>query len=107
MGNDILWGSDIDIATTIEVALLALIKRLAVIPVAVSVCRADLHSTKQRDGENARSFYVRIKGKAATCAYTIQRLSHTYTQTVDFIDVIVKDVMTAGIADDEVKREVL
>ena len=93
----ILWGSDIDIATIIEVALFALIKRLAVIPVAVSVRRADLHSMKQHDGENACSFYARIKGKAATCAHTIQHSSHTCTQTVDFTDVIVKDVIIAGI----------
>ena len=107
LGNDILQGSNIDIATTNGVALLALIKKLAVIPVAVSVCRADLLSMKQCDGENAHSFYARIKGKAATCAYNIQCTSHTCTQTVNFTDVIVKDMMISGIADNEVKKEVL
>ena len=46
LGNDILQGKNIDIATATEVALLALIERLAVIPVAVSVRRADLLSIK-------------------------------------------------------------
>ena len=107
LGNDILRGSNINIASTTEDILLNLIKRLAVIPVATSVRRADLLSMKQRDGENARSFYARIKGKAATCAYTVKCSSQTCTQDVNFTDVIVKDVMIAGIADDEVKREVL
>ena len=107
LGNDILRGSNLDIATTTEDTLLALIKKLAVIPVAVSVRRSDLLSMKQREGENARSFYARIRSKAATCAYFIQCTSPTCTQKVDFTDVIAKDVMIAGISDDDVKREVL
>ena len=82
------------------------IKKLAVTPVAVSVCRSDLPALRQADGENIRSFHARIKGKAATCAYLIDCSSATCTQMVDFTDVIIKDVLISGLSDEEVKMEV-
>ena len=74
---------------------------------AVSARRAEFLSLKRFDGESARSFYARIKGKAATCSYNIQCFSQTFHQRVDFADPIVKDVMIAGITEDEVKKKVL
>jgi len=107
LGNDLLRGSKIDFTTTPENTLLNLIKKLAVIPVAVSVRRSDLLAIRQRGVESLRSFYARIKGKATTCAYSVQCTSTTCTQKVDFTDIIAKDVMISGLVDDEVKREVL
>jgi len=107
LGNDLLRGSKIDFTTTPENTLLDLIKKLAVIPVAVSVRRSDLLAIQQRGVESLRSFYARIKGKATTCAYSVQCTSTTCTQKVDFTDIIAKDVMISGLVDDEVKREVL
>lgn len=57
----------------------------------------------QYDGENVRSFFVRIKGKASTCAYTINCPHGTCENPVDFT----KDVLISDIAEDEIKREVL
>ena len=87
--------------------LIAKMKKITVIPVAISVRRSDLLSVNQCDGESVCSFYARIKGKAATCAYSMECTSTTCTQLVDFIDVIAKDVFISGLAGDEVKREVL
>ena len=70
-----------------EEHLLSLIKRMAVIPAAVSVKRSDLLSTKQDHGENARSFFARIN--------------------VDFTEIIVKDVLISGFADVDIKNEIL
>ena len=47
------------------------IKRLAVIPVVISVPCSDLLSIRHCDGESIRIFFTRIKGKAVTCAYTV------------------------------------
>ena len=58
-------------ASGTEEQLLAAIKQLAVIPVAISVRRTELLSLHQDRGENGRSYAARLMGKASTCAYTI------------------------------------
>ena len=77
------------------------------IPVAISVRRSDLLAVGQCDGESVRSFLARIKGKAATCLYTVNCPSGDCNRSVDFTDIIAKDVLISGLAEDEVKREVL
>ena len=93
--------------TGTEEQLLNAIKKLSVIPVALSVKRSNLLSLRQDHGENARSFFAKINGKAATCAYSIECSSPTCTNKVDFTNVIVKDVLITGLSDDEIKRDAL
>ena len=69
--------------------------------------RCELLSIRQDHRERIRSFYAWVNGKAATCAYSKTCTGHTCTQEVDFTDVIVKDVMVTGLADDDIKKEVL
>ena len=107
LGNDLLKNNSTSIIRTTEAGLLAMIKRLAVTPVAVSVRRSDLLTMTQCDGESARSFFARIKGKADTCAYSLECTSPTCAQVVDFTDIITKNVIVSGLSVDEVKREVL
>ena len=57
------------------------IKRLAVIPVVISVPCSDLWSIRHCDGESIRIFFTRIKGKAATCAYTVDCSQPTCNQS--------------------------
>ena len=66
MGDAILKGHPNAVIST-EENLLKIIKQMAVIPVAISVRRADLLNTKQDQGENVRAFYAKVRGKAATC----------------------------------------
>ena len=61
LGNELLRGDPSIIANTIITA----IKKLAAIPVAVSVRQSDLLPIRQCDGESVCLFFVRIKGKAA------------------------------------------
>ena len=107
LGNDLIRGNSNIVTNSTEQELLDAIKKLAVIPVAISVRRSDLLSIRQCDGESIRTFFARIKGKAATCAYTADCTAPTCTQSVDFTDIIVKDVLISGLAEDEIKREVL
>lgn len=107
LGNDLLRGNSNIIANSTELDLLNAIKKLAVVPVAISVRRSDLLSIRQCDGESIRAFFARIKGKAATCAYTADCTDPNCAQAVDFTDIIVKDVLISGLAEDEIKREVL
>ena len=90
-----------------EDSLRNVMKLLAVIPVAVGVRRTELLATKQDHGENIRTFFTRIKGKAATCSYTVACSSGTCTQIIDFTDIMAKDVLIAGLVDEEIRREVL
>jgi hypothetical protein len=104
--NNLLRGNPNIVSRPVN-ELLEAIKKLAVIPVALSVRRSDLLSIRQCDGENARAFFARIKGKAATCAYSIIYPQAACQQPVDFTNMIAKDVLISGLADDEVRREVL
>ncbi len=106
LGDTIIKGHP-NAASGTEQELLAIVKKLAVIPVAISVRRSDLLSTKQAHGETGRSFYARLKGKAATCAYTINCSEGTCARLIDFTNVIVKDVLINGLADEEIKKDVL
>ena len=87
--------------------MLSKIKLMAVIPVAICVRRAELLSTKQDHGESARSFYAKVKGKAATCSYSVVCSSGACAQINDFTDVMVKDVVISGLVDEDIKKEVL
>jgi len=71
------------------------------------VRRADLLAIRKCDGENVRSFFARIKGKAATCSYDIDCPQVGCGHSVNFTNVIAKDVLISGLAEDEIKREVI
>ncbi len=89
-----------------ETALLDAIKKLAVIPVAICVRRAEVLNMKQDHGEGVRPFYARVKGKADTCKYVV-RCPQGCNQDVDYTPEMIKDVLLSGISDLEIKQEVL
>ena len=106
LGDAILKGHP-DAVSIDEDHLLSKIKLMAVTPVAICVRRAELLGAKQDHGEAARSFYAKVKGKAATCSYSITCSGEGCTQVNDFTDVMVKDVVISGLVDEDVKKEVL
>ena len=106
LGDAILRGNPTAAEGT-ESQLLAAIKQMAVIPIAVSVRRAELLATKQDHGENVRAFYAKVRGKVNTCSYSITCSSDICNQVIDFTDIMVEDVVVAGLADEETKKEVL
>ena len=59
---------------------------------------------QQERGDSIRAFAARVRGKAKTCAYIT---TCTCLRKVDFIDSIIRDVLIAGIADLDIRREVL
>ena len=81
-------------------------KKITIIPVAVSVKRADLLSIRQDHGENVR-FFSRVSGKAATCNYSMKCSNSLCNNHVDFTNVIIKDVLISGLSDDDIKKDVL
>ena len=84
-----------------EHQLLHAIKRLVVIPVAIIVHCSDLLFIPQCHGERIHTFFAQIKEKAATCAHIVDCPQPTSHQSVDFTDLIVKDVLICGLAENE------
>ena len=93
--------------TVSEVALLNAIKKLAVISTAESVRKTELLSMRQDYGQPVRSFVAKVKGKAQVSLFTKDCPAQQCQQQVDFTDDIVKYVVVAGIADEEIKKDVL
>ena len=64
----------------------------------------------QDSAELSKSFLSRIQGKAATCNF-VTLCTAVYCRTnppkVDFSDVVIKYVLVNGLADAEIRREVL
>ena len=92
-----------------EQALTEAIERMAVLQVAVSVRRTKLLATKQESGQLFREFYANVRATASTCNYTI-KCSHSCCNTrnpIDYTPRVVKDILVAGIVDDEIRRDVL
>ena len=80
------------------------IKRLAVVSVAASVLRTELFSMKQDHGETVLAFSSRALSKARNCKLTV-RCPHD--SDVDYSEEMVKQVVLAGMYDEEIKRKVL
>ena len=98
---------DPTIHTKMEAEVLATIKKLAVAAVAKSVQQTELLSLSQEHGERIRVFAAHVKGKAQTCGFS-QTCSRVGCNTVvDYCPAIVKLVFLSGLADEDIKREVL
>ena len=106
LGDAILKGYRTAVHST-ENDLLVIMKRLAVIPVALCARRADLLVTRQDHGESTRAFITNITGKAATYAYTMKCSATTCGHINDYTDLFVKGILISGLADAEIKRKVI
>ena len=84
--------------------LLSEMKSLAVIAVARGVLRVELFQMRQDRDKSFRSYAARVRGKAETCSYTTRC---SCDLIINFTDIIVKDVLIAGIADLDIRRDIL
>ena len=92
-----------------EDLLLAAMKRMAVVHVATSVRRANLLSTTQEHGQSFREFFANVRAAASTCQFKV-KCPHACCATkemADYTSLVVKDVLIAGIADNEVRKDLL
>ena len=96
--GDSLLKTDPSIVSKPASVVMGAVKSLAVIVVATGVMRAELVRMQQERDESFRAF----RGKAETCAYITKC---TCLREVDFTDSIIRDVLIAGIADLDIRRE--
>ena len=88
--------------------VMAKLHSLAVIPVAKGVVRTELMKLEQKDGEKFRTFAARVKGKAETCGFEMEaHCSCGNSLMVNYATETIRDVLLAGIADQEIRREAL
>ena len=102
--GDMLLKSDPTIISKPTSQLKAAMKSMAVIAVATGVLRAELVAMNQDRDEAFRAFAARVRGKAETCSYTI---GCSCGNDVDFTEVIIRDVLIAGIYDTDIRRDIL
>ena len=105
LGDDIIKQNS-ELLEGGESALLEAIKKLAVIPTAICVRRSEVLQLKQEYKEGVRSWYAKIKGKADTCRYT-KSCPNGCNGEVDYTSEVIKDVLIAGLADQDIRKEVL
>jgi hypothetical protein len=84
-------------------------KRLAVIKNPTSLRRTNLLSLKQAHGETFREFYANVKAAAATCDFKVMCRHECCADkcAIDYTSSVVKDVLIAGIADADIRNDVL
>lgn len=98
-----------DIIEEGETTLIEAIKKMAVLQVATSVRRFKLLSTKQEPGQLFREFFANVRASASTCEYTIP-CPHTccaQKEQIDYTSRVVKDILVAGIADNDIRKDIL
>ena len=98
-----------DVVSGGEAALKTAIKKMAVLHIATSVRRTNLLATKQVHGQSFREFYANVRAAAATCEYNI-KCSHACCANlaaVDYTAMVVKDILIAGVADADIRKDVL
>ena len=84
------------------------LRKLAVIPTAKSVARADLMRMTQSNDEPFRNFSARVQGKAQICGFSTKRSCQCGIELkVDYTTEVIRDVIVAGIHDESVRTSVL
>ena len=90
---------------------IAAIKRHAVLQRAISARKMDLYSLRQEDGEPVRKFYARIQHLARQCQLMVlcpaDGCRYHTAPFVSYADEVVKQVLLVGLADPEIKKDVL
>ena len=103
-----LYREDPQLADRNEQQVLDAIKKLAVFKVALTTRRTQLLERITQDhGERIQHFVSRIKGLANVCDWSVVGKCGQATCITDFTDVIVKLVAIKGLADEDIKKDIL
>ena len=106
-----LYREDSAIASKSSEQVMSAMKRLAVISVALSARRTTLLNTSQEGGEPVRQYVARLRGLAAVCEWskttTCSKPGCEGVVRTDYTDEIVRMVLLNGLADSEIRKEVL
>ena len=106
--SDIILKADPHIQSRPVEEVLSVMQSFAVIPIAKGVLRAELMQLQQSPDESFRTFAARVQGKAETCGFkTSVACQCGRTVSANYTTDTVRDVLLAGIADIDIRREAL
>jgi hypothetical protein len=106
--GDALLKADPTIASRPPDEVMAAMKSLAIVPVSRGVKRAELVSMHQSPDEAFRAFAARVRGKAETCGFSLTNTCACgINNAIDYTNETIRDVLLAGIADLDIRREAL
>ena len=96
-------GGSLTNKTTDDV--MAAIKKLAVRDENTMVARVQLHNMRQDRDETIRSFGARLRGQAGICKFLVT--CPGCNMEVNYTENVLRDVVTRGLADDEIQLDLL
>ena len=106
-----MMKADVGLLTKPVEVVLETMESFAVIKVALGTRRAELMKYSQGHDEAFRTFAARVRGKAETCDFvTLSKCSSPTCNTISntsYTEETIKDVMLAGISDNDIRRETL
>ena len=106
-----LLREDPGIADKPEADILSSMKRLSVLKVALCARRAALLCTRQDPGEPVRQYVARLRGRANVCQWQASgpcsEPECEGATVVDYTDELVKLVLLNGLAEEEIRKEIL
>ena len=107
--GDMLLKADPHLTSRPVAEVMKAMQSMAVIPVARGVCRAELFQLAQAADEPIRTFAARVRGKAETCLFKTSTTCGACKKPVDadYTEEVIRDVLLAGIADVDIRREAL
>ena len=87
---------------------LKFVKTLAVKPENVMVARVQLQNIRQDRDETVRAFCARLRGQAGVCKFTKSKTCACNQEVeVDYSDDIVRDTLIRGLADEDIRLDIL
>ena len=92
------------LATSDEQTVLLNIKSLAVRQENIMVARVQLQQMRQDHDEPVRSFSARLRGQAGVCNF---KVGCSCSNQVDYSDMMIRDALNKGLADDEIRLDIL
>ena len=106
--GDLILANDLRLMAKLEEHVAKLMEPVAVIKVALKVKRAELMRLNQEHDEPFKTFTTRVRSKAETCNFkTVSECKCGKKNMTNYTDKAIKDVMLAGIDDDDIGKEVL
>ena len=106
LGNLLIQYHGADITDNPPEVVMRALEELAVIPAAKGITRAELMRMSQGSDEPIRTFAAKVQGKAQICGFQMESRC-SCNLTIDYTQEVVKDVILAGIADNEIRMGVL
>ena len=92
------------LSSSTEATVLKNIKTLAVRQENIMVARVQLQQMRQDRDEPVRAFSARLRGQAGVCGFQAEC---SCTAIVDYSDTMVRDALIRGLADEEIRLDIL